>query len=100
MLSTNAIRIAVVGAGSIGMRHARVLNAFPEVEVVVIPVRPDRVRQLMGQGVRATGSLEEASSCQGAIIATDTGRHIDDLRRIMEAGIPTILVEKPLAPSC
>jgi predicted dehydrogenase len=92
-------RIAILGTGSIGTRHLRVFAGLPGVEVVAISLRgAERAAQLVAEGYRVADSLRAALPCDGVVIATDTGRHIADLRHALAADIPFALVEKPLAP--
>lgn len=93
------MRVAVVGTGSIGMRHVRLLQQVPGVAVVAVPVRPHRVDELIAQGISAVRTLEEALAQEpaGAIVATDTGRHAADAELCLR--ICPVLVEKPLAAS-
>jgi len=98
--SAGAVRIVVVGAGSIGTRHRQILDDLPEVEVTVVPGRPERVAALREQGVRARASVLEAldDGADGVIVATDSGRHSADAILALEHGAH-VLVEKPLATS-
>lgn len=94
------VRIAIAGTGSIGTRHLRVFASLPEVEVVAIPQRrPERARQLRAEGYCVAASLAAALPCDGLVIASDTGQHVEDVRQALALGLRTILVEKPLAPS-
>jgi predicted dehydrogenase len=91
------MRIAVVGTGSIGMRHLRLLREVADVVPVAVPVRAQRVTELRGQGFEAVPSVEEAlaQGLAGAIVATDTGRHRADAEACLRAC--AVLVEKPMA---
>jgi predicted dehydrogenase len=91
--------IAVLGTGSIGMRHARALRDLDSVEVVLVPVREPRRRELEEQGWRVSESVGKIDNLSGVIVATDTGRHVADLGAAVEAGARCVLVEKPVAPS-
>jgi predicted dehydrogenase len=90
------MRIAVVGTGSIGMRHLRLLREVPEVVPVAVPVRPQRVAELRALGYEAVPSLEAAlaEAPAGVIVATDTGRHAADVERCLQHA--PVLVEKPM----
>lgn len=91
------MRITVVGTGSIGMRHLRLLREVPGVIPVAVPTRAQRVQELRDQGFSATASLEEAlaQGPDGVIVATDTGRHAADTT--MSLRVAPVLVEKPMA---
>jgi predicted dehydrogenase len=90
------MRIAVVGTGSIGMRHLRLLGEVPEVVPVAVPVRPQRVAELRALGYEAAASLDEAlaQAPAGVIVATDTGRHAADVELCLRHA--PVLVEKPM----
>lgn len=90
------MRLLVLGTGSIGMRHLRTLGERPGVSVVAAPVRESRRAQLTAEGVAAV-SLEDAlrTGVDGAVVATDTGRHHLDAVALLERC--PVLVEKPLA---
>jgi predicted dehydrogenase len=95
--------VAVRGTGSIGLRHLRVLHALGA-RVAAMPVRSTRSRATDLEGFLVAESWEAAwrtlgsPTRWGAIIATDTSRHLDDAREALRAGA-TVLVEKPLAPT-
>lgn len=90
--------VAVVGTGSIGAAHLRVLSGNGGPRVVAVPWRPERRSELAAQGLRVAASVQEAASAgaRAAIIATETGRHVADGSAALEAGLD-VLVEKPLA---
>ncbi len=92
------VTIGVVGTGSIGSRHIRVLQSLRGVQAIAVPRRAERVAQWHAQGYRAAATLQEAigQGASGVVIATDTGRHRDDALAALEAGLD-VLVEKPLA---
>lgn len=91
-------RVAVVGAGSIGMRHLRVLQRMPGVLPVAIPTRPARFKELKEDGYVAARDLLEAARMGATlcIVATDTGRHVEDAFAAVENRMD-VLVEKPLS---
>ncbi len=90
--------VAVLGTGTIGLRHIEVLRQMPGVQPLAIPVRPERLSPLRRGGYRVTADLDQAAA-QGAshcVVATDTGRHTADALTAMEHGLE-VLIEKPLA---
>jgi len=91
-------QFVVMGTGSIGSRHIRVLQESREAEVCAVPVRSERLEELKENGVCAFASLAEAADwgARFAIIATDTARHLSDSLHAMEHGLD-VLVEKPMA---
>jgi predicted dehydrogenase len=89
--------VAIVGAGSIGMRHLDVAMNLVGVRAVVIPVRAERLTELQRAGVATAASLREvAGPMSQAIVATATGRHLADGLEALELGFD-VLMEKPLA---
>lgn len=92
------LRVAVWGAGSIGQRHYSILERRPDVEVVAIPARGGRSAELRQQGVCSVDTLDEAVEwgASAVLIATDSGRHEQDVLAAIAAGCD-VLVEKPMA---
>ena len=91
------ISIAVVGTGSIGTRHLRVLKQIPEVGAIAVPKRRGRVDELSQLGQVAARNIGQAAEMGAtlAIIASDTGQHLEDGHAALTNGLD-ILVEKPL----
>jgi predicted dehydrogenase len=87
----------VLGTGSIGMRHLNLLTSMEDVQVTAVPTRPGRAAELRAQGIDARESIEEALALApvGAVVATDTGRHVRDGLKCVS--ICHLLVEKPIA---
>lgn len=90
--------VAVIGLGSMGMRHAA--NA-QELGARVVGVEPDPSRR--DQAVATLPQLrfvkdvvDAAAVADAAVIASPSSRHADDLRVCLSAGCH-VLVEKPLA---
>ena len=93
-----ATGVAVIGTGSIGMRHLRILRLLETAKPTAVPIRPERVPQLKEEGWAAASDLDEAvrQGARLAVIASDTGRHLEDSLSALERGLD-LLVEKPLA---
>lgn len=89
--------VVVRGTGSIGRRHLRAFAALPDVAAMAYPLRPERVSELAAEGFSAVTNLEGLGPITGAVVATDTARHIGDTKELLAAG--PVLVEKPAAPS-
>ena len=89
---------AIVGTGSIGVRHLRLLDRQPGVTALAFPIRSERRRELQEEGFQVLKSWEEARErgVTHAVIATNTGRHAADALRALTAGCH-VLVEKPMA---
>jgi predicted dehydrogenase len=82
------LRVAVVGAGSFGRHHIRVIGQMPEVELMAV-VDPNV------EGAR-TSIDEVLGQIDTAIVATPTVTHEFIASRLLEAGVD-VLVEKPIA---
>ena len=95
------VRVALVGLGTMGRNHLRVLAQRPDVEVVAVadPDRATRERAARASGARGYGDVAPLLSeerVDAVIIAAPTTAHRAAARAAIEAGIP-LLVEKPLA---
>ncbi len=92
-------RIAVVGAGSFGRNHLRVIHQSPHADLAgVLDLDDARARQAAEtHGCRVFTSLDQlAANADAAVIATPTVTHSDIGCRLMELGVD-VLVEKPIA---
>lgn len=93
------LQIAVVGVGSLGQHHARILAAMDAVELAgVVDSRPEQGQQIAGRfGTTWHSGIDGLpSTLDGVVIATPTVHHRASAERFLRAGIAT-LVEKPLA---
>jgi len=92
------MEILVIGTGSIGTRHLKVLNSIPVVKPLALPLRPERRAELTQAGYCVCESISGAVArgVRLAIIATDTRRHLADTQAALQAGMD-VLVEKPMA---
>ncbi|MGH9558993.1 MAG: Gfo/Idh/MocA family protein [Bryobacteraceae bacterium] len=88
-------RIAVVGAGSFGRNHLRVIQQSSGAELAgALDSDPARAS---AAGCRIFSSLEElAANADAAIVATPTITHAEIGCRLLDLGVD-ILVEKPIA---
>ncbi len=94
------IPVAVVGAGTFGRQHARVLRALPSAELVaVVDTNRDRAEAAARQfGCRALTDYRELSGqVQAATVAVPTVEHSEVGVALLQAGLD-VLVEKPIAP--
>jgi len=84
--STTAV---VIGLGSIGTRHARVLRE--------LGLRVATVSRRDGGDYGSIAQAVAGAHPDYAVIATETARHADDLQDLAQAGFRgAVLVEKPL----
>ena len=93
-------RIAVVGFGLIGRRHAEVLRRSPEFSLagVVEPQEASRI-DASELGIQVFASLAEMFDQlvpDGVVLATPTPLHIEQGLVCIEKGCP-VLIEKPIA---
>ena len=97
----NDLRMAVVGVGSLGQHHARILAGMDGVTLIGV-VDPRR-----GQGLQIAAQFatkwhaevqELPHDLDGVIIATPTVSHVEPAEYFLTSGVAT-LVEKPLAAS-
>jgi myo-inositol 2-dehydrogenase/D-chiro-inositol 1-dehydrogenase len=91
------MKVAVIGAGSMGGKHAQLLAGLPEVaEVLVVDAvqsRADAVaRDVGGRAMDRDTALDAADA---VIVATPAGLHAASVEAAMARGIP-VLCEKPL----
>jgi len=95
---SNGPIVAVVGTGSMGLRHLRALGAAGAVNVIAIPSRLERLTVLSAAGHATAPSIAEAARRGAAfcIVASDTSRHVQDGLEAVRQGLH-VLVEKPLA---
>ena len=95
------VRVALIGLGTMGRNHLRVLMQRADVEVVAVadPDRATRQRAVSASGARGYGdvvALFSEERVDAAIVAAPTTSHGLAARAALEAGVP-LLVEKPLA---
>jgi predicted dehydrogenase len=92
-------RTGVLGVGSLGFHHARILRDVPGAEMAGVwdddPARLDHVARELG--VRAFGSRDELlESVEAAVIAVPTTAHAEVALAALDAGVH-LLIEKPIA---
>lgn len=109
----NEIRAAVIGAGSFGRNHVRVISAMGDVELAaIVDTDLGRAQELARDHncaafgsidevrgrMDAAGHIESDGRIDAAIVATPTVTHEAVATHLLEAGID-VLVEKPIADS-
>ena len=96
-----SLRIAVIGVGSLGRHHARILASLPGVELVAV-VDTNRARSEEVAAAHGTTPLVDARDLAGLVdavtVAVPTELHREIAVPFLAAGIP-VLVEKPMARS-
>lgn len=96
------LRLALVGAGLIGRRHAAHIQADPGLTLSAV-VDPAAEAQAWAEGQGAAwhptlDALLSGPPPDGAIVATPNALHVPQALALVAAGIP-VLVEKPIADS-
>ncbi|MEM7052433.1 MAG: Gfo/Idh/MocA family oxidoreductase [Acidobacteriota bacterium] len=97
----DTLRCAVIGVGSLGYHHARILASMEGVELVgIFDTEPENAaRAVNDHGTRAFDRLEDvADAAQVVVVAAPTVAHADLGAPLLERGIH-VLVEKPMASS-
>ncbi len=85
------MRVLVLGLGSIGSRHARLVASLGH-EVLAFDPRPRKL-----DGIESVSTPEEGlKRADAAIVATPSDDHYASARQCLDAAVPA-LVEKPLA---
>lgn len=92
------LRAAVVGAGSMGRHHIRLLHAQPDVDLVaVVDSDPAAARmRAAGTSAEVLSSLAELPEIDVAVVATPTHSHAGIANELIARGVH-LLVEKPVA---
>jgi predicted dehydrogenase len=93
--------VLVIGAGSIGERHARCFLATGRARVAVVEPRAEiRERIARDYGIVTHATLDQAlgSRFDVAVICTPAPLHVPQALRLVEAGLH-VLLEKPVSTS-
>ncbi len=97
-MNNSIIRAGVVGTGSIGRNHARILSELPSCAFTAIFDTNQTVARELAEkfGAQACATLEEfVSLVDAATVATPTPTHFPVGMALLEAG-KHVLVEKPI----
>jgi predicted dehydrogenase len=87
------VKIAVIGAGSIGSRHAQILRDSRH-DVVVVSRRSG-----VGKYEKISVALKH-EKFEYVVVASKTSQHLDDLRELSASKFSgTVLIEKPILTS-
>ena len=92
-----AVRILILGLGSIGRRHATLLRQHFSHEVELVSMRTHMGQELNDLGIPEISGWDEisAQSLDVALIANPTNMHIDTAIRCAERGLH-LFIEKPI----
>jgi len=99
---TETLRAGVIGLGILGSQHARLLHDRPDVRLVAVAdLRKDVADRLAAEsGATAYTDLNEMLKSQTldlVVVATPDPLHRAPTVAAIEAGVPNIVQEKPLA---
>ncbi|MCB1054094.1 MAG: Gfo/Idh/MocA family oxidoreductase [Acidobacteria bacterium] len=98
---SDPLRVGVVGTGSLGRHHVRILSEMPEAELVgIYDLRPEVATSLAeAHGTRAFADPEAlALEVEAMVVAVPTVDHAAVAVPLLKRGIHA-MVEKPIAPS-
>jgi predicted dehydrogenase len=93
------IRIAVIGVGSLGKHHARILAAMPDAELVgIVDINEARAREIGGlvNAAPFTNASDVLGRVDAVTVAVPTESHLSVAMPFLQRGVG-VLVEKPLA---
>ncbi|MGH7506403.1 MAG: Gfo/Idh/MocA family protein, partial [Longimicrobiales bacterium] len=96
-----ALRMGVVGVGSLGFHHARLLRQMDGVDIAGIhDARADRLAEVAtALELPAEASLDALlDTCDACVVAVPTEAHERIARAALERGVH-VLIEKPIASS-
>jgi predicted dehydrogenase len=98
-MSTEPLRLAVIGVGHLGRHHARILSAMPDARLTaVVDINAERAAEI----ARASGTTaltdyrDLAGQVDGVVVAVPTELHAEIVVPFLERGTP-VLVEKPMS---
>jgi predicted dehydrogenase len=100
-LTASAVRVGVVGAGSLGYHHVRLMKNLPNVRFAGFhEIRPERSAQVAEElGATAFDTLEQLlDACDALTIVVPTPAHHAVAKAALARG-KHLLVEKPIAAS-
>ncbi len=91
-------KIAIIGAGVMGKKHAQTIQKHPETELVAIcdPFSEELAQEYQVPNFQNLDTLLKKVQPDGVIIANPNRFHVSTAIQCMQAGVPSLL-EKPLA---
>jgi predicted dehydrogenase len=98
-VSAGLLRVGVLGVGSLGFHHARILRDVAGAEMAgVFDASPERTAQVAAElGVRGFATQEELlETVDAAVVAVPTTGHAEVALAALHAGVH-LLIEKPIA---
>jgi predicted dehydrogenase len=93
-------RIALVGAGTMGRNHARIIAESPDADFVAVvdPFERSGVPVAEAHGAAWLADVADLTDVDAVVLAASTEHHYDLSTRLLGEGLP-LLVEKPICPS-
>jgi len=96
------LKAGVIGLGILGSQHVRFLDEQPELEVTAVAdIRGERAQEISGRaGAQPYTDYQRMLKEQKldiAVISTPDPLHREPVLAAIEAGVPTIIQEKPMA---
>ncbi|MCK4717052.1 MAG: Gfo/Idh/MocA family oxidoreductase [Thermoplasmata archaeon] len=90
-------RVGVIGIGSMGRNHVRVMSELAELVGVADPVEKNRKSMAKMYDIPAYGTAEEilAQGLDAVVVATPTEHHYSIAKKCLEKGVH-VLLEKPI----
>lgn len=94
-------RLGVIGVGSIGFNHARVLSELSNVELVAVVDVEEQAAQAVARRYRLNAYTDyrrmlDGEQLDALTIAVPTNNHFEVAMEVIRRGIP-LLIEKPIA---
>jgi predicted dehydrogenase len=92
------VRIALIGAGSMGSYHARVITQSPDTELACIVDPRQDAGQLLAErfGSRWVPELDDLDPFDAVVVASPTDHHVVWALRALDAD-KAVLIEKPVS---
>jgi predicted dehydrogenase len=93
-------RVALVGAGSMGRNHGRIIAESPRAELAVVidPFEASGAPVADAYGTVWSPSIDAIAEVDAVVVAASTEHHYAIARDVLAAGLP-LLIEKPVCPS-
>jgi predicted dehydrogenase len=98
-MSTEPLRLAVIGVGHLGRHHARILSAMPDARLTaVVDTNEQRAAEIASASGTAalTDYRDLLGQVDGVVVAVPTELHAEIAVPFLERGTP-VLVEKPMS---
>jgi len=100
-VSEERLAVGVIGVGSLGFHHTRLLAAMDGVELIGIhDIRADRLAEVADQlSVPSVSRLDDLlARVKACVVAVPTEAHEPVARAALDRGV-SVLIEKPIAPT-